>query len=98
MPIICYLFIFIIIVLLDVLNKTKKVEDMNNIAQEKSMAVLDLRKMFENNVNSCHQWFSEVEVIMSADVRLSSLNIVEDQLQKVNKYLNSIQRFLYIDF
>lgn len=77
--------------LLDVLNKTKKIDEMNNDAEEKSKAVLELRKIFENNVNSCQQWFSEVEVIMSADVRLSSLNIVEDQLQKVNKYLNLTQ-------
>lgn len=70
------------------LNKTKKIDEMNNNAEEKLKAVLDLRKNFENIVNSCQQWFSEVEVIMSADVRLSSLNIVEDQLQKVNKYLN----------
>lgn len=57
---------------------------MSNFAEDRSKSVLDNRKNFENNVNSCQQWFSEVEVIMSADVRLSSLNIVEDQLQKVN--------------
>lgn len=73
------------------LNKTKKIDEMNNSAEEKLKAVLDLRKNFENNVNSCQQWFSEVEVIMSADVRLSSLNIVEDQLKKVNKYLSLTQ-------
>lgn len=56
---------------------------MCNFAEENSKLVLDQRKIFENNVNVCQQWFSEVEVIMSADVRLSSLNIVEDQLQKV---------------
>lgn len=72
------------------LNKTKKIDELNKNAEEKSKAVLDLRKNFENNVNSCQQWFSEVEVIMSADVRLSSLNIVEDQLQKVNKKLNLV--------
>lgn len=76
---------------LDVLNKTKKIDEMNNNVEEELKAVWDLRKNFENYVNSCLQWFSEVEVIMSADVRLSSLNIVEDQLQKVNKYLNSTQ-------
>lgn len=57
---------------------------MCNFAEENSKLILDQRKMFENNVNICHQWFSEVEVIMSADIRLSSLNIVEDQLQKVS--------------
>jgi len=59
---------------------------MSNFAEEKSKSVLEKRKIFENNVNLCQQWFSEVEVIMSADVRLSSLNIVEDQLQKVPKH------------
>lgn len=66
------------------LNKTKKVEEMSNSAEEKVKSVLKDRKLFENNVNLCQQWFSEVEVIMSADIRLSSLNVVEDQLQKVN--------------
>lgn len=56
---------------------------MSNTAEEKLKSILDNRKLFENNVILCQQWFSEVEVIMSADVRLSSLNIVEDQLQKV---------------
>lgn len=63
---------------------------MSNFAEEKTKLVLENRKMFENNVNLCQQWFSEVEVIMSADVRLSSLNIVEDQLQKVNHKIYSI--------
>lgn len=57
---------------------------MSDFAKEKSKSILDNRKNVENNVNLCQQWFSEVEVIMSADVRLSSLNIAEDQLQKVN--------------
>lgn len=57
---------------------------MSIIAEERSKSILDKRKMFENNVNLCQQWFSEVEVIMSADVRLSSLNTVDDQLQKVH--------------
>jgi len=69
---------------LDVLNKTKQIGKMSDFAEEKSKSVLENRKNVENNVNLCQQWFSEVEVIMSADVRLSSLNIVEDQLQKVN--------------
>lgn len=69
---------------LDVLNKTKQISKMSDFAEEKSKSVLENRKNVENNVNLCQQWFSEVEVIMSADVRLSSLNIVEDQLQKVN--------------
>lgn len=56
---------------------------MSNFVEEKSKSVLEKRKIFENIINTCQQWFSEVEVIMSADVRLSSLNIVEDQLQKV---------------
>lgn len=70
--------------LLDILRKTKKVDEMSNVAEEISKSVLNHRKSFENNVNLCQQWFSEVEVIMSSDVRLSSLSIVEDQLQKVN--------------
>lgn len=57
---------------------------MCNFAKNNSKSVLDQRKIFENNVNVCQQWFSEVDVIMSADVRLSSLNVVEDQLQKVS--------------
>lgn len=57
---------------------------MCNFAEENSKLVLNQRKIFENNANVCQQWFSEVEVLMSADVRLSSLNIVEDQLQKVS--------------
>lgn len=72
------------VVFLEVLNKTKLIDKMSNFAEEKSKSVLENRKNVENNVNLCQQWFSEVEVIMSADVRLSSLNIVEDQLQKVN--------------
>jgi len=72
------------VVLLDVLNKTEQIDKMSDFAEEKSKAVLENRKNVENNINLCQQWFSEVEVIMSADVRLSSLNIVEDQLQKVN--------------
>jgi len=69
---------------LDVLNKTKQIDNMSHFIEEKSKSILENRKNVENNVNICQQWFSEVEVIMSADVRLSSLNIVEDQLQKVN--------------
>lgn len=69
---------------LDVLNKTKQIDNMSNVIEEKTKSILENRKNVENNVNICQQWFSEVEVIMSADVRLSSLNIVEDQLQKVN--------------
>lgn len=57
---------------------------MCRFAEEKSKSVVHQRKIFENNVNSCQQWFSEVEVIMSADVRLSNLNVIEDQLEKVN--------------
>lgn len=57
---------------------------MSDFAVEKSKSVLENRRIFENFINSCHQWYSEVEVIMSADVRLSNLTIVEDQLQKVN--------------
>lgn len=72
--------------IIDVLNKTKKIDEMSNFAEEKSKFILEKRKVFDNNVNLCQQWFSEVGVIMSADVRLSSLNIVEDQLQKVNNY------------
>lgn len=72
------------VVFLDVLNKTKQIDNMSNFVEEKSKSILENRKNVENNVNMCQQWFSEVEVIMSADVRLSSLNIVEDQLQKVN--------------
>jgi len=72
------------VVYLDVLNKTKQIDTMSNFIEEKSKSILENRKNVENNVNLCQQWFSEVEVIMSADVRLSSLNIVEDQLQKVN--------------
>lgn len=69
---------------LDVLNKTKQIDKMSDFVEEKSKSVLENRKNVENNINLCQQWFSEVEVIMSADVRLSSLNIVEDQLKKVN--------------
>lgn len=72
-------------ILLDVLNRTKKLDEMCNIVEEKSKYIMNTRKNFENNVNVCQQWFSEVDVIMSADIRLSSLNIVEDQLQKVKK-------------
>jgi len=72
------------VVFLDVLNKTKQIDKMSDFAEEKSKSVMENRKNVENNINLCQQWFSEVEVIMSADVRLSSLNIVEDQLQKVN--------------
>lgn len=57
---------------------------MNILAENKSKSVLEKRKVFENNVNLCQQWFSEVDVIMSADIRLSSLSVVEDQLEKVN--------------
>lgn len=69
---------------LDVFDKTKNVDKMCDFAEEKSKSVCDQRKTFENNANSCQQWFSEVEVIMSADVRLSNLNVIEDQLQKVS--------------
>jgi len=72
------------VVFLDALNKTKQIDNMSNVIEEKLKSILENRKNVENNVNICQQWFSEVEVIMSADVRLSSLNIVEDQLQKVN--------------
>jgi len=71
-------------VLVDVNNKIKQIDKMSDFAEEKSKSVLENRKNVENNINLCQQWFSEVEVIMSADVRLSNLNIVEDQLQKVN--------------
>lgn len=86
---------------LDVLNKTKKVDKMFDFAEEKSKSVFDQRKIFENNVNSCQQWFSEVEVIMSADVRLSNLNVIEDQLQKVRIHLkqlidNGIINYLFV--
>jgi len=74
------------VVFLEVLNKTKLIDKMSDFAEEKSKSILENRKNVENNVNLCQQWFSEVEVIMSADVRLSSLNIVEDQLQKVNNF------------
>jgi len=78
--------------LLEVHNKTKNIDEMSYLAEEKLKSILDKRKMFENNVNICQQWFSEVEVLMSADVRLSSLNIVEDQLQKV-KFLIKLYHF-----
>jgi len=78
--------------LLEVHNKTKNIDEMSHLAEEKLKSILDKRKMFENNVNICQQWFSEVEVLMSADVRLSSLNIVEDQLQKV-KFLIKLYYF-----
>lgn len=80
---------------LDVRDKTKKIEDMSNSAEEKTKLILENRKIFENNVNLCQQWFSEVEVIMSADVRLSSLSIVEDQLQKVNQKITFILNKLH---
>lgn len=69
--------------MLDLHNKVKKIDEISNVDEEKAKSILNNRKQFENKVNSCHQWFSEVEVLMSADVRLSSLQIVEDQLKKV---------------
>lgn len=75
---------------------------MSNFAEKRFKSVLENRKIYENLINSCQQWYSEVEVIMSADVRLSSLTIVKDQLQKVIFIListllsKSIYNILYI--
>lgn len=73
--------------LLDVFDRTKKIDEMSVFVEEKSKSVVNNRKNFENNISLCQQWFCEVEVIMSADIRLSNINIVEDQLQKVNELL-----------
>lgn len=82
----CYIIqlLSILFVFLDLHNKIKKIYEMSDFVEEKAKSILQNRKQFENNVNSCQQWFSEVEVIMSADVRQSSLQIIEDQLKKVN--------------
>lgn len=64
-------------------EKVKVVDNMFVMAEENAKAIVDSRKQFENIFNECQQWFTETEVLISADVRLSNLKAIEDQLQIV---------------
>lgn len=45
--------------------------------------LLDNRKDFEARADKIRQWLNEAEVALSGDVRLSSLQAIQDQLNKV---------------
>lgn len=47
--------------------------------------LLDNRQDFEGRADKIRQWLNEAEVALSGDVRLSSLQAIQDQLNKVRK-------------
>lgn len=66
-------------------NKTTSLNDL-----------LDARKAFENDVTKLDDWLNEAEIITSAEIRTTSLPILEEQLAKFeslnaeNKSMNSL--------
>ncbi|XP_050547988.1 muscle-specific protein 300 kDa-like, partial [Daktulosphaira vitifoliae] len=65
-------------------EKVKIIDNMFVMAEENAIAIVDSRKKIENIFKECQQWFTETEVLISDDVRISSLKAIEDQLQKYN--------------
>ena len=70
----------------------KEVEDeydtLKQDSNQKIAALCDLlqgRKQFETDVDKCVSWLKEAEVATSDNVRISSIEILEEQLEKYNK-------------
>nr|XP_022915902.1 nesprin-1 isoform X7 [Onthophagus taurus] len=70
----------------------KEVEDeydtLKHDSKQKIMALTDLlqgRRQFEGDLNKCVDWLKEAEVATSDDIRASSIEILEEQLEKYLK-------------
>lgn len=70
--------------ILDELNKDY--DELKSEAKEKQAALADLlqgRKAFESEIDKCQRWINEAEVATSSDLRTSSIDILREQLAKV---------------
>lgn len=73
-------------------------DEYNVLTQESKLkleALTDLlqgRKQFESDVDRCVNWLKEAEVATSTDIRLSSLEVLDEQLAKYEKLIQDSQR------
>ncbi|GLH12193.1 Dystrophin, isoform B, partial [Gryllus bimaculatus] len=66
----------------------KEYETLNNTVNQKTESLLDLlnsRKQFEGEVNKIKHWLNEAEVATSAEIRVSNMGLLEEQLAKYDK-------------
>ena len=47
-------------------------------------ALLEGRRSLETDMDRCLQWLNEAEVAISAEIRATNLELLQEQLQKVN--------------
>lgn len=75
--------------LIDAVNS--EYETLKKESNDKFSALNDLlqgRRQFEDGMNKCHHWLNEAEVAVSADLRTSSIALLEEQLAKYEKLNN----------
>lgn len=75
--------------LIDAVNN--EYETLKKESNDKFSALNDLlqgRRQFEDGMNKCHHWLNEAEVAVSADLRTSSIALLEEQLAKYEKLNN----------
>ncbi|XP_060527804.1 muscle-specific protein 300 kDa isoform X12 [Cylas formicarius] len=78
------------------LNEVKDdYENLNQESKQKLDALTDLlhgRKLFESDIEKCINWLKEAEVATSSDIRVSSLDVLEEQLAKYEKLYEDAKR------
>ncbi|XP_066252950.1 muscle-specific protein 300 kDa isoform X4 [Euwallacea similis] len=73
-------------------------EEYNGLTQESKLkleALTDLlqgRKQFEGDIDKVVNWLKEAEVATSTDIRLSSLEVLDEQLAKYEKLIKNSQQ------
>jgi nesprin-1 len=68
---------------------TEEYLELKREAQEKQAALADLlqgRKAFESDMDKCQRWINEAEVATSSEIRTSSVDVLKEQLVKVNTF------------
>lgn len=78
----------------------KEYETLQKKAQNKGKSMADLlasRKKFEADTEAAQAWMNEAEVALSAELRTASLELIQEQLNKVG-ILNSstLPRFFFL--
>lgn len=74
------------------LGLNKEYETLQKKAHNKGKSIADLlayRKKFETDVEAAQAWMNEAEVALSAELRTTSLDLIQEQLNKVHCPHNS---------
>lgn len=69
------------------LGLNKEYETLQKKAQNKGKSMADLlasRKKFEADTEAAQAWMNEAEVALSAELRTASLELIQEQLNKVH--------------